>query len=211
VLTGGANSGAIYSPSAVFLSGGAVEIVSEFIFPATIGVIVLDLLSKLNQQISFSGVTKLIKSIMKWAMGIIVAVFSIFITIQSSASSLFDGIFFKTTKYLVGSSVPIVGNFLSSGVDMIVCAGSVIKSSVGILGIVLLIAEIIQPVILIIGFSLMLKLAGAVVQPLGESGLYSLFSDLSSDVEYLFAGLLTIAFMYLLVIMLIINSANSII
>jgi stage III sporulation protein AE len=211
LLTGGANSGAIYQPSAAFLSSGAVELVSGFVFPVTIGIIVLDLLSKLNNQISFSGVTKFIKSILKWVLGIIVAVFSIFITVQSSSSSLFDGIFFKTTKYLVGSSVPIVGNFLSSGVDMVVCAGTVIKSSVGVLGIVLLISEIIQPIILIAGFSLMLKFAGAIVQPLGENDLYSLFSDLASDVEYIFAGLMTIAFMYLLVVMLIINSANSII
>jgi stage III sporulation protein AE len=209
VMTGGANSAAVYQPSALFLSSGAVEIVSGLIFPATIAIIVLDVLSKLNNEISFSGVTKLIKSILKWVLGITVTVFSIFLTVQSSASNLFDGIFFKATKYLVGSSVPIVGNFLSGGVDMIVSAGSVIKSSVGLLGIILLVSEIIQPIILLVGFSLMLKVVGAVVQPIGENTLYSLYSDLSSDIDYFIAGLLTVTFMYILTIMLMINSASS--
>lgn len=209
VLTGGTSSAAIYQPSAVFLSGGAVEIVSCFIFPATVGVVVLNFMSRFNTQMSFSGVTALLKSLMKWVIGITVTVFSIFITAQSSASSLFDGIIFKATKYVVSNSVPIVGNFLSSGFDMLSSAGLLIKSSVGVCGIILLLFEIIQPVITLIAFSIILKLVGAIVQPIGENGLYGLLSDLSKDIEYFIAGLLTVAFMYALVIMLIINSANS--
>ena len=209
VLTGGTSSAAIYQPSAIFLSGGAVEIVSSFIFPATIGVIVFGFMSKLNDQMSFAGVTNLLKSLMKWVIGITVTVFSIFITAQSSASSLFDGIIFKATKYVIGNSVPIVGNFLSSGFDMLQSAGLLIKSSVGTCGIILLLFEIIQPVILLVSFSIILKIVGAIVQPIGENTLYSLLSDLSKDIEYFVAGLLTVAFMYALVIMLIVNSANS--
>ncbi len=209
VLTGGSGTAAIYQPSAIFLSGGAVELVSGFIFPATITVTVLDFMSKLNKDMSFSGVTSLIKSVMKWVIGITVTVFSIFITVQSSASSLFDGILFKATKYVVGNTVPIVGNFLSGGFDMLTSAGLLIKSSVGMCGIVLLLSEIIGPVITLSAFSLILKGVGAIVQPIGENNLYNLLSDLSKDVEYLLAGLLTVSFMYALVIMLVISSANS--
>lgn len=211
VLTGGGNSGAVFQPSALFLSGGAVEIITEFVFPATIAVIIFDVMSKLNGEVNFSGTAKLIKSILKWVIGITVTVFSIFITVQSTATSIFDGIFFKATKYLVGSSVPIVGNFLSAGVDMVVSAGSVIKSSVGLFGILLLIGEIIQPVVLLAAFSLILKVVGAVVQPMGENTLYSLFSDLSTDVDYFIAGLLTVSFMYFLVMMLSVSSVTNLI
>lgn len=209
VLTGGTGSAAIYQPSALFLSSGAVEIVNGFVFPAAITVIVLNFMSKLNAQMSFSGVTALIKSIMKWVIGITVTVFSIFITMQSSASSLFDGILFKATKYVVSNSVPIVGNFLSSGFDMLTSAGLLIKSSVGICGLIMLLFELIGPVVLLISFSILLKFVGAVVQPIGENTMFSLLSDLSKDIEFFIAGLLTVAFMYSLIIMLIINSANS--
>jgi stage III sporulation protein AE len=158
---------------------------------------------------SFSGVTTLIKSVMKWVIGITVTVFSIFVTVQSSASSLFDGIVFKATKFAVSNSVPIVGNFLSSGFDMLTSAGLLIKSSVGVCGLIMLLAELIDPIVCVIAFSLILKLVGAIVQPIGENGLYSLLSDLSKDIEYILAGILTVAFMYALIIMLIINSANT--
>ena len=99
--------------------------------------------------------------------------------------------------------------FLSGGFDLLTAAGLLIKNSVGVCGIVLLIAQAASPLILLIAFSLLLKVVGAVVQAAGENELYSLFSDLSSDTEYFIAGLLTVAFMYLLIIMLVINSANS--
>lgn len=209
VLTGGSEAGAIYQPSALFLSGGAIQIVSGFIFPATIAVIVFNFLSKLNPEISFTGVAALIKSVMKWIIGITVTIFGIFITVQSTASSLFNGIFFKVTKYLVGNSVPIVGNFLSAGVDMIVMSGTVVKSSFGVLGIVLLLSEVIQPVIMLTAFSLLLKLTAAIAQPLGEKTAYGLLNDFSKDVEFLIAGILMVAFLYFLVVMLIINSAHA--
>ena len=209
VLTGGGEAGAIYQPSALFLSSGAIEIVSGFIFPATIAVIVLNFISKINTEISFTGVASLIKSVMKWVIGITVAIFGLFITVQSSASSLFNGIFFKVTKYLVGNSVPIVGNFLSAGVDLVVMSGTVVRSSVGILGIVLMLGEVIQPVIMLAAFSVMLKITAAIAQPLGEKTLYSLFTDFSKDVEFLIAGILMVAFLYFLVVMLIINSTYA--
>lgn len=209
VLTGGSGSGAIYTPCATFLGQGAIYLVSGVIIPLTLSVIVLNFMSKINPEMSFSGITSLLKSVMKWIIGITVAVFGLFITVQSTSTSLFNGIFFKVTKYLVGNSVPIVGNFLSSGVDMIVLSGSLVKSSVGLTGIVLLISSVIEPVIALAAFSLMLKISGAIAQSIGEKTSFSLFSDLSKDVEYLIAGILIVAFMYFLTIMLIINSTYA--
>lgn len=209
VLTGGSDSGAIYTPCAMFLGEGAIYLVNSVILPTTLAVIVLNFMSKLNPDISFTGVSSLLKTIMKWIIGITVAIFGIFITVQSSSSSLFNGIFFKVTKYLVGNSVPIVGNFLSAGVDMIVLSGTVVKSGIGMTGVVLLIGEIIEPVVALVSFSLMLKITGAIAQPIGEKTMYSLFSDLSKDVEYLIAGILTVAFLYILIIMLIINTTYA--
>lgn len=209
VLTGGSDSGAIYTPCAVFLGEGAIYLVNSVILPTTLAVIILNFMSKLNPEISFTGVSALLKSVMKWIIGVTVAIFGLFITVQGSSSSLFNGIFFKVTKYLVGNSVPIVGNFLSAGVDMVVLSGTVVKSAVGMTGIVLLIGEVIEPIISLISFSLMLKITGAIAQPIGEKTMYSLFSDLSKDVEYLIAGILTVSFLYLLVIMMIINSTYA--
>ena len=58
-------------------------------------------------------------------------------------------------------------------------------------------------------FSVMLKVTAAIAQPLGEKTLYSLFTDFSKDIEYLIAGILMVAFLYFLVVMLVINSTYA--
>lgn len=209
VLTGGSDSGAIYTPCATFLGQGAIYLVSGVIIPLTVSVIILNFISKINPDITFSGITSLLKSVMKWIMGITVAVFGLFITVQSTSTSLFNGIFFKVTKYLVGNSVPIVGNFLSSGVDMIVLSGALVKSSVGLTGIVLLIGSVIEPVLALVSFSILLKITGAIAQSIGEKTSFLLYNDLSKDIEFMIAGVLIVAFMYFLTIMLIINSTYA--
>lgn len=209
VLTGGTSSAAIYQPSAIFIMNGAVELVCGFVIPAVIVCSILNFTSHLNTEMSFTGVSKFIKSLIKWAIGITVTIFSIFLTVQGTSASLFDGIFYKATKYVVGNSVPIVGGFISSGIDTLTSAGVLIKSSVGLCGIILLLSEILQPITLLAAFSLMLKLMSAVVQPIGENGLYSMYGEIASDVEHFIAGLIMVAFMYALVIMMAINSANS--
>ncbi|MGN0808245.1 MAG: hypothetical protein ACI4MN_07365 [Candidatus Coproplasma sp.] len=209
VLTGGSESGAIYTPCATFLGQGAIYLVSGVIIPLTVSVIILNFISKINPDITFSGITSLLKSVMKWIIGITVAVFGLFITVQSTSTSLFNGIFFKVTKYLVGNSVPIVGNFLSSGVDMIVLSGALVKSSVGLTGIVLLIGSVIEPVLALVAFSILLKITGAIAQSIGEKTSFSLYNDLSKDIEFMIAGVLIVAFMYFLTIMLIINSTYA--
>lgn len=209
VLTGGTSSAAIYQPSAIFLMNGAVELVCEFIVPAVIVCCILNFTSHLNPEMSFTGISKLIKSIIKWVIGITVAVFSIFLTVQGTSASLFDGIFYKAAKYVVGNSVPIVGGFIAGGIDTLTSAGLLIKNSVGFCGIILLLLEISEPLISLVAFSLMLKFMSAIVQPIGESDLHSMFGEIASDVEHLIAGLVMVAFMYVLVIMMIINSANS--
>lgn len=209
VLTGGSGTGAIYTPCATFLGQGAIYLVNDVIIPTTIVVMVLNFMSKINPEMSFAGTSAVLKSIMKWIMGITVAVFGLFLTVQSTSTSLFNGIFYKVTKYLVGNSVPIVGNFLSSGVDMIVFSGSIVKSSVGLSGIVLLIGTVLEPLIALISFSIMLKITAAIAQATGENTTYSLLGDLSKDVEYVIAGIVIIGLMYLLTIMLVINSSYA--
>jgi stage III sporulation protein AE len=171
-------------------------------------IFVLDCLSKLNPSVSFTGFSKFFKSLMKWLIGICVTVYGVFLTVQATSSSIFDGILFKTTKYVVGNSVPIVGGFLSGGFDMLTSAGHLIKSSVGTCGVILLLLQIIPSTLSLMALSLLLKGIGAIVQPLGEGEICGLLGDVSSDTEYLLAGLLLVGFLYILFMMLAVRSVT---
>jgi len=77
------------------------------------------------------------------------------------------------------------------------------------MGVVMLLSEVMQPIIMLASFSIMLKIMAAIAQPLGEKTLFSLFTEFSKDIEYLIAGILMVVFLYLLVVMMIINSTYA--
>ena len=207
--SGGAVSAGIYRPAVAFLSSAVCEMFTAVVLPTSVVVIVLTFVGSLSDEVKTSKLGDFFKSINKWLIGLALGLLGIFLTVQGITAAQYDGISLRAAKYLVSGSVPIVGGFLSGGFDLLTAAGLLIKNSVGVCGIVLLIAQAASPLILLIAFSILLKVVGAIVQAAGENELYSLFSDLSSDTEYFIAGLLTVAFMYLLIIMLVINSANS--
>lgn len=208
--SGGTVSATIYQPSVLFLSEVIVNVITSAIFPFTIVIIALTLASHLSEEIKLKNFCKLYKSINKWLIGIFLTVFSVFISIQGITSATYDGISFKAIKYALSNSVPIVGGFLSSGFDLIMASSVLIKNSVGSVGVLMLVGVIVSPLVALISFSLFLKLVSAITEPIGDSKISSMLSDLSENISYFTAGILVVAFMYFITIMLLICSSNVI-
>jgi stage III sporulation protein AE len=77
-------------------------------------------------------------------------------------------------------------------------------------GVLLMFSSIITPILEIIVFSLALKLISAIVEPLGNSKLSNLISGLAKNLQMLVAMIASVSFMYILVVGLVMCSANII-
>ena len=66
----------------------------------------------------------------------------------------YDGISFKAARYAIGNSVPVVGGFLSGGLDLLMAGGMLIKNSVGMCGILLLVIVIAVPLVQLVVYNL---------------------------------------------------------
>ena len=148
-------------------------------------------------------------SIIKWVLGITLAAFTVFLTIQGITSATYDGLSFKAAKYAVSNSVPIIGGFLGSGFDLIIAGSVLIKNSVGSCGILLLVLVIGVPLLQFIVYNLFLKLSAAVVEPIGDSEISDFLSSLSGTINYFTAGLLAVGFMYFVTVLLLVCSSNT--
>ncbi len=200
VLTGANKTINVLQPSALFLSVGMTGFIENVIIFLVLCVIIIDALSAISENFNFEGFSKLLKSVMKWSIGLIITIYSIFIGSQAMVTSTYDGVIFKATKYIVGNGVPIVGNFISGGLDLLTATGLMVKNSVGLCGILLLISQIFQPITSLFTLIFTLKLLAGIFQPICSKSMYKLFVSLSSNLEYLLAGILTISFMYFIMI-----------
>ena len=150
------------------------------------------------------------KSINKWIIGVSISVFGVFFTIQGLSSASYDGITRRAAKYAIGAGVPIIGGFLSGGFDLAVAGSILIKNSLGTFGIFMTISVVFEPLLLLIATNLLLRLTAAITEPVGESRISDFLGETAENLNYCLAGLLFVAFLYLIVIVLIICSAEVI-
>lgn len=207
--SGGAVSAGVFRPAVAFLSSGICELFTAVVLPTSVVVIALTFAGHLSPEVRCEKLGGLFKSVNKWLIGLTLGLFTLFLTVQGIASAQYDGISLRTIKYLVSGSVPIVGGFLSGGVDLVLAGSSLIKSALGSFSVFLLFATILRPVLLFAAFQLFLRLCAAATEPVGGK-ISSFLSSVANDCGFFVAGLLCVAFLYFLTVILLVCSAGVI-
>ena len=208
--SGGTVSVSIYHPAVVFLCDGIASVLTKIVLPFTLIILILQMVSHLNGNIKLDGFVSLFKSANKWVIGVSVTVFGIFLSVQGIASASYDGISLRAAKYAISNSVPIVGNFISGGFDLVLAGNALIKNSVGIIGVFLILAAVAKPMIALASFSLLLRLTSAVCEPIGDQRISQFLTKTADTLGYLTAALLSLVFLYFLTVLLLICSAGII-
>ena len=179
------------------------------VFPLAVLICVLNMVGNMSGEIRLKNFSALFASVIKWVLGLSLAAFTVFLTVQGITSATYDGLSFKAAKYALSNSVPIIGGFLGSGFDLVVAGSVLIKNSVGSCAVLLLALVLAVPLVRLIAYNLFLKLAAAVAEPVGDARITSFLSSLSGTVNYFTAGLLAVGFMYFVTMLLLICSSNA--
>lgn len=206
--SGGSVSVSIFRPAVAFLSSGLVGLISEIVFPITIVIIVFSMAGKLFGELKTEKFSAFFKSINKWIMGVGVSVFGLFFTVQGITASTYDGVIRRTAKYAIGTGVPIVGGFLSGGFDLAVAGSILIKNSLGNFSLFLLATVLFEPLMLLVSVNLLLRFTAAITQPFGDSKISAFLEETAENLNYCTAGLLFTAFLYFIVILLLVCSSE---
>lgn len=207
--SGGSVSVGIFRPAVAFMSGAITNLFTAVVLPTSVAVIVLAFVGNLSSEVRTERLGELFKSFNKWIVGLSLGLFSIFLTVQGITSAQYDGLSLRAAKYVLSGSVPIVGGFLSGGLDLVIAGSAIIKNAFGSFAVFLLFGTLLRPLLLMIVFQLFLRLSAAATEPVGGK-VSSFLSRLAGDCGYFLAGLLCIAFLYFLTLMLLICSTGVI-
>ncbi len=207
-VVGGANSGAVFQPMMSVLTTTITSFVVELILPAVVAVIVFTMISSLSDGIKLNKLTGFFNSGIKYALTAVFSLFVTFLTAQGLTGGIIDTVSIKTAKFAMQSYVPIVGGYLSDGFDLMMASFVLIKNSLGVVSLFALLIFIASPIVNVIVFSLGLKLASGIIEPLGDTKISKMLYDLSKNVNILLAIILGVAFMFIVTIMLIIFACN---
>ena len=205
---GGNVSIGIYQPAMAVLSGVVLMVFASVLLPLFSFKLVFTIISNLTKDVKLNKFSELFGSCFKWLLGGTVTIFTAFVSIQGLMSGSIDGVSMKAAKYTIKNGIPLVGGFLSDGVSLIMLSCSLIKNSVGVSGLLLLFCTIIIPVLKIIVFSFLMKLASSILEPIADVRVTSFVNDISKLIPTLIALILGIAFMYFIITGLIMCSLN---
>lgn len=200
-----------FQPVVAIMSTYIADIFNYLIMPLFLVSFVFAIISNFSDNIKLDKFSTFISSLFKWGVGIVFTLFFAVFSIQGITAGSFDSVSIRTTKYTIKSYVPIMGGYLSEGMDLILASSLLIKNSVGLVGILLLITTMLNPLLQIIIFSLVLKLISAILQPLGNTKISNFLSSTSKSVNILSTSLIAIGFMYLISIGLVMTTGNVVI
>ena len=199
-----------FQPVVAIMSTYIADIFNYYIVPLFIISFVFSIVSNFSNNIKLDKFTSFISSLFKWSVGIIFTLFFAVFSIQGISAGSFDSVGIRTTKYTIKSYIPIMGGYLSDGMDLILASSLLIKNSIGLVGILLLITTILSPLLEVVIFSLLLKLISAILQPIG-SNISNFLTSTSKAVVILTTSLIAIGFMYLISVGLIMTTGNVVV
>lgn len=208
---GAGSSVAVYQPSVAILSNGIADLISFVILPAFIFSIVFTIVGNLSEGIKLKKMSDFFTNASKWLLGTAFFLFIAFLSVQGITASVYDGISVRTAKFAISKYVPIIGGYLSEGLNLILAGSVLVKNAIGLTAVILLFVSIIPIVFQIIIFNLSLHLTSAIVEPLGDLKISSLLSGIGKNITMLVAIVLAIAFLYFIFLMLVICTGNLVI
>jgi len=205
----GANASAgVFQPIVAIISTYVADFFHYFIVPLFMVSFVFSIISNLSDNIKLDKFNSFVSSLFKWSVGLVFTLFFAIFSIQGISAGSFDSVSIRTTKYTIKSYIPIMGGYLSDGMDLILSSSILIKNSVGLVGILMIISTILSPLLEIVVFSLLLKLVSAVLQPMGNSKTSNFLSDTSKSITMLSSAIIAIGFMYLISVGLVMTTSN---
>lgn len=119
-------------------AANGVSLVSNFaVIPLIGGYLSLSLATSVSPLVNSGGISQAVKKLSLWALSFITTIFLGILSIQTVVNAHADNLSMRTAKFIIGSSVPVAGGVLSEALGTLTASMSLLKSSVGIYGVVI--------------------------------------------------------------------------
>lgn len=205
---GATQTSAVYQPILAIMSGGIMQLLTTVLIPLALLSYVFTTVGSVSGQMRLSKLADFVLSMMKWMLGMSFFVLCAFMSVQGITASVYDNVTIRTAKLALGKYLPIIGNYLSEGMNLILSGGVIVKNALGYAAIILLLLTFLPVLIQLIVYSLALKLSAAVTEPLGNETMSNYLSKVSNLVNVMIAIVCGAAFIYFIFALLVIMTGN---
>ena len=209
VATGQVASGTVLQPILIFAVVFIGNIVSLIILPIITVTMVLNIASNLSDKVQIGNLAKFFKSSVTWFLGFVITIFVGLLSLEGTLTSSVDGITIKGIKSAASTFIPVVGKALGDSVDTVLGATSLIKNSIGFVGIIIVIGICILPIIKLTVLSVMYSLVGAISEPIADKKIVNIINQMAGTFKILLGVMFFIAILLIIGIALTLKISNA--
>lgn len=173
--------------------------------------IILHIVDNLGEKNMTTGLNKLLEKSAQVALGLFMLVFICVVTTRGVTAPIIDQVTLKTTKFAVDNFIPFVGKTLSDAVGTIAGYSNVLKSAIGVYGLILIAFICIFPLIKLLLLILTFKFVGAVMEPIVDGRMVKCLNHAGSSLVFILACVLSVASIFFVIITMIISAGTNII
>ncbi|QKY71628.1 stage III sporulation protein AE [Lentibacillus sp. CBA3610] len=197
-----------FHPIIIFLINVSGVLVSKFILPLLFLAALLLIVSSLNDNYKVTNLANLFKQVGMGTLGVFLTIFLGVMSVQGASSAIQDGVAMKTTKFITGNFIPVVGRTFTDATDTILSASLLLKNAVGIVGVLIVILIAVFPALKIFAIALVYKLAAAILQPVGDGPVITALDTIGKYIVFILACLLAVTLMFFLSIVILVAASN---
>ena len=191
------SSAALYTGTALFntlLSSG----ISKLIVPMIYIYLSLSVAGNAIDADILKNLKNFVKWLMTWSLKIILYVFTGYMSITGVVSGTVDSSAIKATKLTISGVVPVVGNIISDASEALLVSAGIVKNTVGVYGLLAMIALWIGPFLQIGIQYLLLKITASVCGVFGSKRSIKLLNDFTTSMGMLLAMTGTVCVLHLI-------------
>jgi stage III sporulation protein AE len=208
VGVGALTSAALLQPIMLFTANAVSIGVKDIIFPLLYLTAILEIVGHIAVRYKVSNLTGVLKQISIFSLGLGLTIFLGVVAIQGVCGGIADGISLRAAKFATGTFIPVVGKMFADAVDLVMGLSLLLKNVIGLFGAILVVALCAYPGVKILSLVFIFKMAGVLIQPVGEERMANCLDGMGNNLLLVFAAVATVALMFFLSICIMIGAGS---
>ena len=168
----------------------------KFLFVTLTLAFAILVINNLSKNIKLKKLSSFIKQINLVSIGAMFTIYLGLVSIQGLYVTNIDNFTVKTAKFAVGNFIPVVGGFVSDSIGILMSSSQLIKGVFGGIGLVILVAICLVPILKILSIILVYKGAAIIVEPIGEDSISSFLNEVANLMMIMLSCIIAVMIMF---------------
>lgn len=208
---GGVSQVATLDPIIILLTNIGPTFYLNILIPIILLGFMLQFANNISNNFKISNLIKHTNQIVLWAQGIFITFFISMLTIRGFTAESLDIVTAKTAKFAVDNFVPIVGKAISEAIATVAGYSILLKNAVSSLGLIIVIAIVLVPIIKIFIMATMYRLTAAIIEPISDNRIVSAISSVGDSLILIMSCVIVVSVLFFVMISIIASSGKLII